>query len=114
MAAETGWTEAMPSPYPLRVDRSARATEGDDGWIGEDSRGVWTARHPEAALSEAEHLWEPVARFRCGVVEPSRDDWYTLSSLHLDAHLVMCAARSRALYPKPKEGSDGDQTSSRA
>lgn len=96
----------MDGPFNVKYDqRDDLEDEIDEGWIGENAHGIWTTRHPLAALTEAPELWRVVSRWKHGDREPGLHDLKELTAVEAEAKLMMCAASGRALQSRfKKEG----------
>ena len=112
VASELGELEPMLSPYAQRWDprEDFRPDDATDlGWIGEDEKGVWICRHPQAALLEEPDLWPEYMRWSAGVQELSADDYERLSAFDYEVRLTLVSAANRkqrrAMDP---EGRDDD------
>lgn len=76
------------------------------GDIGEDDKGIWTRRHPEAAFLEAPELWDIWERWRLGWREITAD----LSNFETEILLALAGVEARELKrgaengPKTKDG----------
>lgn len=111
IAGELGELEAMPSPYAQRWDprEDYRPDQAIDlGWIGEDEKGVWICRHPQAALLEAPGLWAEFARWSAGVQEISPHDYAQLSAYEYEVRLTLVAAGNRKQRRAMKPEGQGD------
>lgn len=86
--------------FAKRWDPRPGAAPVDLGWIGEDSDGVWTTLHPDAALLDHPELWGVVAEFNAGMQEMTAEDQRTKSAFEFQAKLTMVAALGRKLAPK--------------
>ena len=72
----------------------------DYGWIGEDANGVWTTRHPLAALAEHPEVEPILGRWDSGLRELTPQDHATLSAWEWDALACMQAAAQRRDMPR--------------
>lgn len=73
-------------------------------WIGEDDKGIWTRRHPEAAFAEMPELWDIWNKWRLGW----RDITPDLSAFETEVLLCLQGVESRGL----KRAADGPKTQS--
>jgi len=80
----------------------------DCGWIGEDAQGIWTRRHPEAALAEDESLWPMVDEWRLGQRELSAAKVERASNFEIEALVVMIAADQREQMRRMKGARHGE------
>lgn len=76
-------------------DAQERYMTADYGWIGEDAKGVWVCRHPEASLLEDPALWGPVNLFRLAHHELTPDLVARLSNFEVEALATMIGAQQR-------------------
>lgn len=95
----------------LRWDRREDfepAEAADDGWIGEDVRGVWTTVHPLAALAREPLLWGIVSRWRHGVREMTPGLYRRLSAFEADGMVTLMSAHGREERRSLRGSQDGD------
>ena len=96
------------APFNERWDQRDNWQELDFGWIGEDVRGVWTKKHPDAALGEHPHIWGPFIEYQSGLQTITREDFETMSNYEFECKLALVSAKNREQTRALKRGSNGD------